>query len=89
MVAYLAHCFATVLHNLALTYNQDMVIFQGDFAYADQYFNECLRKELCQFRYFPDETCFAIEYDRRELTKLAARGDSALLQRMYFASFNN
>ena len=89
MVAYLAHCFATVLHNLALTYNQDMVIFQGDFAYADQYFDECLRKELCQFRYFPDETCFAIEYDRRELTKLAARGDSALLQRMYFASFNN
>ncbi len=89
MVAYLAHCFATVLHNLALTYNQDMVIFQGDFAYADRYFDECLRKELCQFRYFPGENCFAIEYDRRELTKLAARGDSALLQRMYFASFNN
>ena len=89
MVAYLAHCFANVLHNLALTYNQDMVIFQGDFAYADRHFDECLRKELCQFRYFPDETCFAIEYDRRELAKLAARGDSALLQRMYFSSFNN
>lgn len=86
-VSYLAHCFATVLHNLALTYNQDMIIFQGDFAYADQHFDECLKQELSQFRYFPDDSKITILYDKRELTKLAARGDSALLQRNYFASF--
>jgi predicted NBD/HSP70 family sugar kinase len=56
IVAYLAHCFAAVLHNLALTYNQDMVIFQGDFAYADQHFDECLKAELQQFRYFPNDS---------------------------------
>lgn len=88
IVGYLAHCFATVLHNLALTYNQDTVVFQGDFAYADQHFDECLKQELCQFRYFPDKPGFSIVYDRRQLTKLAARGDSALLQRRYFASFS-
>ncbi len=87
IVAYLAHCFATVLHNLALTYNQDMVIFQGDFAYADQYFDECLTKELQQFRYFPDDSSISILYDKRQLTMLAARGDAALMQRNYFASF--
>ena len=65
-----------------------MVIFQGDFAYADQHFDDCLKQELDQFRYFPDDSRIAIEYDRRELTKLAARGDSALLQRNYFASFS-
>lgn len=89
IVGYVAHCFATVLHNLALTYNQDTVIFQGDFAYADRHFDECLKQELIQFRYFGDEPSFTIAYDRRQLTKLAARGDSALMQRLYFASFIN
>lgn len=87
IVAYLAHCFATVLHNLALTYNQDMIIFQGDFAYADSYFDDCLKEELQQFRYFPDDSSMTILYDKRQLTELAARGDSALMQRNYFASF--
>lgn len=87
IVAYLAHCFAAVLHNLALTYNQDMVIFQGDFAYADQHFDECLKAELQQFRYFPNDSRMTILYDKRQLTELAARGDAALMQRNYFASF--
>jgi predicted NBD/HSP70 family sugar kinase len=87
IVAYLAHCFAAVLHNLALTYNQDMVIFQGDFAYADQHFDECLKAELQQFRYFPNDSRMTVLYDKRQLTELAARGDSALMQRNYFASF--
>lgn len=89
IVGYVAHCFATVLHNLALTYNQDTVIFQGDFAFADRHFDECLKQELGQFRYFGDDLSFTISYDRRQLTKLAARGDSALMQRLYFASFIN
>lgn len=89
IVGYVAHCFATVMHNLALTYNQDTVIFQGDFAYADRHFDECLKQELSQFRYFEGEPGFTIDYDRRQLTKLAARGDSALMQRLYFASFIN
>jgi len=86
VVRYLAHCFATVLHNLSLTYNQDAVVFQGDFALADVFFDECLKKKLAEFRYFPDGKFFSIDYDRRELSQLAARGDAALMQRMYFSS---
>lgn len=84
--AYLANCFAIVLHNLALTYNQDMVIFQGDFAYADSHFDQTLRRELARFRYFSDQAGFIVGYDRRHLVELAARGDSSLMQRRYFAA---
>jgi len=74
MAEYLAHCFAVVLQNLALAYNQEAVIFQGDFSWADEHFDACLKKELNQFRYFPRGRLFDIFYDRRDLTYLAAQG---------------
>ena len=74
------------LHNLSLAYNQECVIFQGDFAWAGETFDRCLREELRQFRYYPGGEVFAISYDRRELTALAARGGAELLRKQYFAS---
>ena len=86
VVRYLAHCFAVALHNLSLCYNQEIVVFQGDFALADELFDRCLREELRQFRYYPGGEVFAISYDRRELTALAALGGAELLRKQYFAS---
>ena len=86
VVRYLAHCFAVVLHNLSLCYNQEVVVFQGDFALADDWFDRCLREELRQFRYYPSGEVFAISYDRRELAVLAALGGAELLRKQYFAS---
>ena len=84
VTAYLAHCFAVALQNLSLAYNQEMVIFQGDFAWADEYFDRCLRQELHQFRYYPRGRLFDISYDRRELTDLAAQGGAVRLIERYF-----
>lgn len=81
---YLAHCFAVALQNLSLAYNQESVIFQGDFAWADEYFDECLKQELNQFRYFPRGNLFAISYDKRDLTYLAAQGGAGKLIEAYF-----
>lgn len=86
VVAYLAHCFAVALHNLALVCNPDVVIFQGDFALADQHFDSCLKGELAEFRYFPETGIFEVRYDKRELSWLAARGSAAMLQQHYFSS---
>lgn len=86
VVTYLAHCFAIALHNLVLVYNPDVVIFQGDFALADQHFDNCLKRELAEFRYFPEEGICEIRYDKRELSWLAARGSAAMLQQHYFSS---
>ena len=80
----LAHCFAVALQNLALAYNQEAVVFQGDFAWADEHFDECLKKELEQFRYFPRGGLFSIAYDRRDLSKLAAQGGAGKLIETYF-----
>ena len=86
VVAYLAHCFSVGLHNLALVYNPDLVIFQGDFALADRHFDDCLKRELAEFRYFPEAGIFEVQYDKRDLSWLAARGSAAMLRRHYFAS---
>ena len=86
VVRHLAHCFANALHNLSLAYDQDTVVFQGDFAWADELFDRCLKEELRQFRYYPDGQLFAIAYDRRELFTLAAQGGAELIKKEYFAS---
>ena len=88
-VAYLAHRFAIALHNISLSYNPDIVIFLGDFAYADNYFDQCLTKELQEFRYYPHSGIFRTEYDKRELSVLAARGGSTLLKKKYFSTIEN
>lgn len=87
-VKYLAHCFAVALHNLSLAYNQEVVVFQGDFAWADSVFDETLRAELSEFRYYPKGKLFEIGYDRRDLALLAARGGAELLRKQYFASLD-
>ena len=84
MSAELAHCFAVALQNLALAYNQEKVVFQGDFAWADAHFDECLKRELSEFRYFPRGGLFSIAYDRRDLTGLAAQGGAGKLIEKYF-----
>ena len=86
VVRYLAHCFAVALHNLSLCYNQEIVVFQGDFALADEWFDRCLKEELRQFRYYPNGGLFTISYDRRDLPVLAALGGAELLRKQYFAS---
>jgi len=84
--AYLAHCFAVALQNLSLSYNQELVVFQGDFAWADTHFDESLKAELRQFRYYPRGELFDIAYDRRELSLLAAQGGAGKLSEKYFSA---
>ena len=84
IVRRLAHWFAVALHNLSLAYNQEAVIFQGDYAWADATFDACLKEELRQFRYYPDGEPFDIRYDRRELSLLAARGSVEPMREQYF-----
>lgn len=84
MSTYLAHYYAMILHNLSLTYNQDIVVFQGDLAWADDVFDRALRRELSEFAYYPEDRTITIEYDRRDLPLLAARGDADCLKNFYF-----
>lgn len=84
VVKYLAHCFAVALQNLSLGFNQEKVIFQGDFAMADENFDRQLKEELRQFRYYPRGALFSIEYDRSSLYEQAAQGAAGKMREQYF-----
>ena len=86
VVKYLAHCFAVALQNLSLGFNQEKVIFQGDFAMADEAFDRQLKEELRQFRYYPRGGLFSIEYDRSSLYEQAAQGAAGKMREKYFES---
>lgn len=88
VVRYLAHCFAVMLHNLSLAYNQEVAVIQGDFAWADALFDQALRSELREFRYYPAGEPFDIVYDRRDIALLSLRGGAEVLKKKYFASLD-
>lgn len=81
---YLAGHFAAALRNISLVFDPDLVIFQGDYGYADPYFDSRLRSLLREFRYFPQEGPFDIRYDRRPLSQMDALGSFIALVQAYF-----
>ena len=85
IVEYLADCFSLLLRNISLVFDPDLVVFQGDYAYADEYFKKCLRDKLHKFKYFPEDGSFGIYYDKRPLIELDVIGASYSLQSMFFS----
>ena len=81
--AYAASRFASALRNLTLMFNPDRVIFQGDYAFADDHFRETLYRELLTFHYYDDhpgdDNPFALEMDLRSIQTLTTLGAYTLL----------
>lgn len=86
LTGYLAERFALALRNISLVFGPDLVVFQGDYAYADAWFDQQLREHLSGFRYFPGGAPFDIRYDRRPLSELDAQGAYIALMERYFNS---
>lgn len=84
LVAYLAKHFATALRNISLAFNPDIVIFQGDYAHADRYFDETLKRYISSFQYYPATGAFKTIYDDRNLFDLDAQGGAYILKKLYF-----
>lgn len=85
LVRCIAKHFGLALRNISLVFDPDLVVFQGDFAYADSLFDSQLRQELSSFRYYSDGTPFDIKYDRRSLLDLDAEGSYIALAELFFA----
>ena len=86
LVAYVAKTFATALRNISLIFDPDLIVFQGDYAYADPYFDSQFRRQLQEFQYFPGNGPFDIRYDRRPLSQMDAQGSFIALLQHYFDS---
>lgn len=86
LTEYLAKNFAQALRNISLVFDPDLIVFQGDYAYADSHFDKCLRENLSAFRYFPSDVPFDLRYDRRPLDELDAQGSYIALCKLLFDS---
>ena len=81
---YLARVFATALRNISLVFDPDLIVFQGDFAQADDSFDQRLREYLAEFQYYPAGGPFEIRYDQRPLPEMDALGSYTALAERYF-----
>ena len=79
IVDRLARYFAMALRNVTLLFNPDLVVFQGDYAEADQRFQDALTRELLSFNYYETPSPFALQNDRRSIRELATLGAYTLL----------
>ena len=79
IVRQLAGCFAVALKNITLLFNPDLVVFQGDYAWADDAFWDAIFEELSSFRYYNGPRPFQIETDRRSIPDVATLGAYTLL----------
>ena len=86
IVGELACTTAAVLHNATLFFNPDLVIFHGDFAYADSFFDRMLKQRLAQLSTYPDLGLFETVYDKRPIAELDALGVSSALANFFFRS---
>jgi len=84
-VTYLADCFSTLLRNVALVFNPETVVFVGDYAIADDYFDQRMRQQFRQFHYLASGAPMEVRYDTRLLPELDARGGAIALLNHFFS----
>lgn len=84
-VAYLADCFSTLLRNVSLVFNPEEVVFVGDYAVADEYFDQRIQEKFRQFHYLASSVPMEVRYDTRILSELDARGGAIALLDHFFS----
>lgn len=83
--AFLADCFSALIRNVALVFNPEIVVFVGDFAIADEYFNQHMHKRFQQFHYLATSSPLEVCYDTRFLPELDARGGAIAMLDHFFS----
>lgn len=84
-VTYLADCFSALLRNISLVFNPETVVFVGDFAIADEYFDRRMKEKFRQFHYLASSAPMEVCYDTRLLPELDAKGGAIALLDHFFA----
>ncbi|MEA4939713.1 MAG: ROK family transcriptional regulator [Christensenella sp.] len=76
---YIAHWFAAALKSIFVTFDPQIVIFQGYFAFADEYFKQVLLEEVKKFLYYPSNHKLELVFDRRSWAEVETIGAVAAL----------
>lgn len=83
LVSDLARTFSVAIRNITLVFDPETVVFHGDYANADDFFQEELFRHLSGFRYYGQRP-FSLELDPTPIETLNLRGAYALLLEMFF-----
>lgn len=85
ILSFTAKIFACGIRNISLNFDPQIIVFQGRFAFAGNWFDGELRRHLKEFQYYPQETdAFELIYDRRPLLELQTVGSSLALANLFF-----
>ncbi|MDD3402274.1 MAG: ROK family transcriptional regulator [Hespellia sp.] len=86
IVKQAAWAFSAALHNIVLNFDPEVIIIQGNYAFAGTWFDGCLHEGLACFPRNTDEVSFLVQYDKRPLISLQMMGATKLLTRKFFSS---
>lgn len=81
-----AWTFSALLHNVMLNFDPEIVIIQGDYAYAGEWFNQCIKEGMACFPGSMSAVPFELVYDRRPLISLQMMGATKILMQKFFTS---
>lgn len=79
VVEKLAYYFALMLHNITISFDPTLVIFQGIFSHADNHFKEELEINMKKFLYYRNKMPFFLDYDTEDVFTLNIKGATTLL----------
>lgn len=79
LVSRIARYFATTLHNITLVFDPEIVVFHGDYALADDWFCQELRRCLNEFQYTPADGPFELHLNRQPIQQLNTQGAYILM----------
>lgn len=86
LVREAAWIFCAALQNIVVNFDPEVVIFQGNFSKAGQWFDECLKEGMACFPKNILSDSFEIKYDMRPLISLQMRGATKFMIRKFFQS---
>jgi len=76
---FLGKQFAAAIKTVFVTFDPEIIIFQGYFAYADHYFKEALLSDIKEFLYYPHDSKLEILFDKRSWEEVETLGSVAAL----------
>ena len=79
MMRYVAKYFGMALKNIIINIDPELIIIQGVYASAGEYFHKEPLKNLSNFKYMPRSNPTEIIYDNREIWRMAVTGISMCL----------
>lgn len=77
--AYIARWFAAALKSIFVTFDPQIIVFQGYFSFADEHFRQTVLEEIRAFYYYPSNAKLELVFDRRSWAEVETIGAVAAL----------